>query len=82
MVDSKSNISGWSLDEGYKDQSKVETYPIRAFGSNKNSLDVSLKRMAISDFVCSSIYNLLTVTLSMPGENILPFFSDSVKGME
>lgn len=79
MINSKSHVSGWSLDKGYKDNAKDETYPIRAFGSSKNSLDITVKNIISSDTVCSSIYNLFTLTVSMPGEDIPSFFIDSVK---
>lgn len=79
MINSKSNISGWSLDDGYKNQAKDETYPVRAFGSNKNSLVVTIKGISSSDTVCSSSSNLITVTASIPGEDSAPFFIDSIK---
>lgn len=80
MSDSKSNISGWSLDKGYKDQADNETIPIRVFGSSKNSLDVALRELPTSDTLCSKIYTLIALTVSMPGENILPYFINTVTG--
>lgn len=79
MINGNPNISDWSLDSGYTDHSNKNTYPFRAFGSNKNSLDISVEYVPKRDRFCQSTYSMFRVIVGMPGEMVPPFFLNNVK---
>lgn len=68
LVGSKSNISGWSLDKGYDDQVRNGKYPIRAFGSKKNSLRVTINVNSSNNPFPPHKLNLAYVYAQLPNE--------------
>lgn len=80
MINSSPNTSGWSLHAGYTDQSNKNSYPIRAFGSKKNSLNIVVGNGPNGDIFCGSQYSLFTVIIGVPGEMVPNIFMNFDRG--
>lgn len=81
IVKTNSNVSKWTLDDGYEDDPAKEDYPIRVTGSGKiAALDLGLLLYERDyEYNCKGFDQGFLVTLATPGETLILSSSNSLR---